>query len=90
MSMILKILNYLFLEFSKQESFSNNSNWNSFRIDCKKITHFHKDFFLLVVHNGFFLLDVKDTFSEDVVTLLSNILSILRPDATEAIPFSNC
>ena len=39
-----KILNYLFLEFSKQESYSNNSNWNSFRIDCKKITHFHKDF----------------------------------------------
>ncbi|MES2615693.1 MAG: hypothetical protein V4591_09785, partial [Bdellovibrionota bacterium] len=39
-----KILNYLFLEFSKQESYSNNSNWNSFRIDCKKISHFHKDF----------------------------------------------
>ena len=39
-----KILNYLFLEFSKQQSYSNNSNWNSFRIDCKKISHFHKDF----------------------------------------------
>lgn len=39
-----KILNYLFLEFSKQESYSNNSNWNSFRIDCKKIANFHKDF----------------------------------------------
>lgn len=39
-----KIINYLFLEFSKQESYSNHSNWSSFRIDCKKISHFHKDF----------------------------------------------
>lgn len=39
-----KVLNYLFLEFSKQQSYELNSNWNSFRIDSKKITHFHKDF----------------------------------------------
>jgi hypothetical protein len=39
-----KILNYLFLEFSKQEARPNQCHWNSFRIDCKKINHFHKDF----------------------------------------------
>ncbi|APJ02992.1 hypothetical protein [Silvanigrella aquatica] len=41
---IKKILNYLFLEYAKQENSHNQiNNWNSIPIDSKNITSFHKD-----------------------------------------------
>lgn len=46
---IKKILNYLFLEYSKQEGIEYNiNNWASFPIDTKNICSFHKEILLNV------------------------------------------
>ena len=46
---IKKILNYLFLEFSKQEGIEYNiNNWSSIPIDTKNICSFHKEILLNV------------------------------------------
>ncbi|KAB8027426.1 hypothetical protein [Fluviispira multicolorata] len=45
---VKKILNYLFLEFSKQNLIDEQSNWNSIHIDSKNICSFHKEILLNV------------------------------------------
>ncbi|BBH52210.1 hypothetical protein [Fluviispira sanaruensis] len=45
---VKKILNYLFLEYSKQNQIDHQLNWNSIHIESKNISAFHKEILLSV------------------------------------------